>query len=96
MSRRREFIQALAAAGAVFAVAGSLMSVAQTAPPQTAPEALAAQLRAQGYHCEPPLHAERDTRLSRPDEAVWILKCKTSTFRIRLDPDMAAQVDEID
>jgi hypothetical protein len=76
------------------ALAASI-SASGSAPAQTAPEVLAAQIRAQGYQCEPPLSAERDARQSKPDEAVWILKCKISTFRVRLDPDMAAHVDEI-
>jgi hypothetical protein len=62
---------------------------------QTPSEVLAAQLRDQGYHCEPPLSARRDARLSRPDAVVWFLKCRGTTFRIRLDPDMAAHVEKI-
>jgi hypothetical protein len=62
---------------------------------QTPPDVLAAQVRAQGYHCEPPLSAKRDANQSRPDQAVWILTCRTSTFRIKLDPDMASQVEEV-
>jgi hypothetical protein len=62
---------------------------------QTAPDVLAAQIRAQGYQCKPPVSAERDANASKPDEAVWILKCSASTFRIRLDPDMAAHVEEL-
>lgn len=62
---------------------------------QTPPNVLAAQIRAQGYHCKAPLSAKRDAKRSKPDEAVWILKCRGSTFRIRLDPDMAAHIEKL-
>jgi hypothetical protein len=62
---------------------------------QTPSDVLAAQIRAQGYHCDPPISAERDASSSKPDEAVWILKCRASTFRVRLDPDMAAHVEKL-
>jgi hypothetical protein len=78
----------------IFAVAASICVCAR-AEAQTSPEVLAAQIRAQGYHCEPPLSAERDAELSKPNQAVWILKCRASTFRIRLDPDMAAKVEKL-
>jgi hypothetical protein len=32
--------------------------------------------------------------VSRPDEAVWILTCEGATYRVRLDPDIAAKVDD--
>jgi hypothetical protein len=32
---------------------------------------------------------------SKPDSAVWILKCNKVTFRVRLDPNMAAQVKKL-
>jgi hypothetical protein len=59
-------------------------------------EDLAAQIREQGYRCDKPLNAQKDIRRSKPDQAVWVLKCKTATFRIRLNPDMAAQVKRLD
>jgi hypothetical protein len=73
--------------------ASQIMSDAAYA--QTPPEVLAAQIRDQGYHCEPPFSARRYAKLSSPDAAVWFLKCRRSTFRIRLDPDMAAHVEKI-
>jgi hypothetical protein len=54
---------------------------------QTPREDLAAQIREQGYRCGTPLNAKKDIRRSKPDQAVWILKCKAATFRIRLNPD---------
>jgi hypothetical protein len=51
--------------------------------------------RAQGYRCDVRVSAERDPALSRPDEAVWILKCQNATYRVRLIPDMAARVEQL-
>jgi hypothetical protein len=62
---------------------------------QTPQEDLAAQIREQGYRCDKPLSAQKDIGRSKPDQAVWVLKCKTATFRIRLNPDMAAQVKRL-
>jgi hypothetical protein len=56
---------------------------------------LASQLRDQGYRCEDPASAARDATLSRPDEAVWIVKCQNATYRMRLVPDMAARVEQL-
>jgi hypothetical protein len=36
--------------------------------------------------------ARRDVRTSRPDSAVWVLKCRNATYRVRLVPDMAARI----
>jgi hypothetical protein len=57
---------------------------------------LAAQIRDQGYSCDKPLSAERDAVRSKPDEAVWVLRCENATYRMRLDPDMAARVERLD
>jgi hypothetical protein len=62
---------------------------------QTPKEELAAQIRDQGYQCDDPQSAERDEKASRPDEAVWILTCEGATYRVRLDPDMAAKVERL-
>lgn len=69
--------------------------VSHFAEAQAPPDVLAAQIRAQGYHCDTPLSARRDAKQSKPDKAVWILKCRASTFRIRLDPNMAAYVEQV-
>jgi hypothetical protein len=57
---------------------------------------LAAQIRTQGYRCEKPVSAERDASLSKPDQAVWVLKCEKDTYRLRLIPDMAARVERVE
>ena len=62
---------------------------------QTPADGIAAQIRAQGYRCDAPVSAERDAALSRPDEAVWILKCQNATYRVRLNPDLAARVEQL-
>jgi len=55
-------------------------------------EIIAAHIRMQGYACEKPISVERDQSLSRPDEAVWLLKCENHSYQVRLIPDMAAKV----
>jgi hypothetical protein len=62
---------------------------------QTPADGIAAQIRAQGYRCDEPVSAERDPALSRPDEAVWILKCQNASYRVRLIPDLAARVEQL-
>ncbi|TYL93956.1 hypothetical protein FXB40_19125 [Bradyrhizobium rifense] len=56
---------------------------------------LAAQIRMQGFTCDKPLGALRDTKRSRPDRAVWVLKCSNATYRITRAPDMAAKVEPL-
>ena len=73
-------------------VLGCRMASAQDMPP----EILAAQLRMQGYRCDAPITAQRDTQASKPDEAAWILKCANASYRMRLVPDMAARIEEFD
>lgn len=73
------------------------MTMALNVAAQESPkEIVAAQIRAQGYACVAPQSAHRDTRASRPDQAVWLLKCKNATYRVRLVPDMAAGVEVIE
>ena len=58
-------------------------------------DVLAAQIRDQGYRCNKPLSADKDLKRSRPDGAVWVLRCKNATYRLRLVPDMAARVQRL-
>ena len=58
-------------------------------------EIIAAQIRDQGYDCDQPQSATQDAQASRPDEAVWILQCENASYRVRLDPDMAAKVERL-
>jgi hypothetical protein len=75
------------------AAAGSFALTA--AAQQTPKEDIAAQIRDQGYQCDEPQSAKRDEKASKPDEEVWILTCEGATYRVRLDPDMAAKVERI-
>ena len=71
------------------------LSPAQAAEEMSA-EVIAVQIRDQGYACDKALSAERDEKLSKPDEAAWILKCENPTYSVRLIPDMAAKVERLD
>jgi hypothetical protein len=57
---------------------------------------IAAQIRSQGYACSAPVEATRDPQASGPDSAVWVLACQNARYRVRLVPDMAAQVTRLD
>lgn len=63
-----------------------------TAHAQTPAGDIAAQVRSQGYTCDDPVTAKRNIRLSKPDEAVWVLNCRNATYGVRLDPNMAAHI----
>ena len=56
---------------------------------------IAAQIREQGYQCDSPQSATQDMQASRPDEAVWTIVCEAASYRVRLDPDMAAKVERL-
>ena len=62
---------------------------------ETPKDMLAAQIRLQGVACARPLSAVRDTKRSRPDRAVWVLKCSNATYRISRAPDMAAKIEQL-
>ena len=57
---------------------------------------IAEQLRRQGFKCENPQSAERDEAASKPDAAVWILTCENASYRVKLIPDLAAEVTQLD
>lgn len=56
---------------------------------------VADQIRDQGYKCDSPSGAVRDTAVSKPDEAVWLLTCEDASYRVHLVPDMAARVERL-
>jgi hypothetical protein len=62
---------------------------------ETPQSMLAAQIRMQGFTCDKPLGASRDTKRSRPDRGVWVLKCSNAKYRITRAPDMAAKVEPL-
>jgi hypothetical protein len=57
---------------------------------------VATQIREQGYDCKNPTNVKRDQKASEPDETAWILTCKNASYRVRLVPDMAAEVEKIE
>jgi hypothetical protein len=75
------------------AVSSSLALSASAQEPTR--DLLAVQLREQGYRCAKPASAHRDLARSKPDEAVWVLRCENNSYRIRLTPDMAAHVQRL-
>src|SRR5262245_62996643 len=82
----------LALAAATSVGAGTFALSAQEDPTNI----VADQIRAQGYKCDSPQSAKRDAQASKPDEAVWILQCESGSYRVRLVPDMAATVEQLD
>jgi outer membrane lipoprotein-sorting protein len=73
---------------AVFAVLASTVA-AHAQQPQ---DELAAQVRIQGFACDKTQGATRDKKRSKPDYAVWVLKCSNATYRVSRAPDMAAKI----
>ena len=80
-----------------FTVVGAGVAVLEPAAAQQemSAEIIAVQIRKQGFACEEAQTAVRDRQASAPNAAVWILRCKNATYRVRLTPDMAAQVERI-
>jgi hypothetical protein len=81
-------------------IAGCWIAISVIALPgvsaQEAPQdMLASQIRDQGYRCDKAIGAKRDLKRSRPDEAVWVLRCNNGMYRMRLIPDMAARVERL-
>jgi hypothetical protein len=68
---------------------------AQQVPAETPQGMLAAQIRTQGFACDKPLGARKNTRLSRPDRDVWVLTCSNARYRVTRAPDMAAKVEPL-
>lgn len=63
------------------------------AEPVMAKEILSARVRKQGFVCEGPTRAVKDTERSTPGSALWLLLCDSTEYRIRLIPNMAADVE---
>jgi hypothetical protein len=73
---------------AAFAILASTVA-AHAEKPQ---DELAAQVRIQGFACDKATGAVRDRKRSRPDYAVWVLKCSNAVYRVSRAPDMAAKI----
>ncbi|MBA2126888.1 hypothetical protein DLM45_11755 [Hyphomicrobium methylovorum] len=57
--------------------------------------ALAAELRAQGFSCAKAEHAVRNAKLSVPNETVWEITCDNGVYRMTVVPDMAAKIERL-
>ncbi len=66
----------------------------QPADDEMPADIIAVQIRKQGYTCDKPESATRDPQVSRPDLPVWILKCESGSYRVRLTGDMAGRVEK--
>ena len=78
------------------AIVAALIGSPSPARLQTPADDVAAQVRSQGHQCDGPVSASRDVELSRPDSAVWVLKCANASYRVRLNPDgMGAGIDKL-
>ena len=80
---------------AIAAVLFSPQARAQQAAAETPQTVLSAQIRIQGFTCDKAIGATRDRKRSRPDRAVWVLKCSNATYRVTRAPDMAAKVEPL-
>ena len=74
-----------------FAVLASTVA-AHAQKPQ---DELAAQVRIQGFACDKAIGATRDKKRSKPDHAVWVLKCSNATYRVSRAPDMLAKIEPL-
>jgi hypothetical protein len=86
--------------GILIGLAGAVVLPCLSAPagvaaePETAAaEIVAAQVRSQGHACTRPVTAVREA--SRPNVTVWLLSCANARYRVRLVPDMAAQITQL-
>jgi len=72
-----------------------LTIIGQASAPDTPVTIISDHIRRQGYPCDAPRQAEHDQQASRPNEAVWFLRCKNASYRVTLIPDMAARVEVV-
>lgn len=75
-------------------IAAAAVAGAADAQEERPAEIIAAQIRTQGFRCDKALGAERVSHA--PNETVWLLRCGNATYRVRLTPDMAAQVERVE
>jgi len=93
--RARTMVKILTLLAAIAALPVSALAVDADSSEQPK-NIIADQIRRQGIPCTDPVSAERDVKLTRPNEAAWTLKCKEGTYRVILIPDMAAKVERLD
>jgi hypothetical protein len=93
--KRRQSMRKLMISSMATLAAG--VGLAMPAAAQENPaEIIAAHIRMQGYECAKALSAERNRQASKPNEAVWTLRCSNAVYNVRLIPDMAAHVEKVD
>ena len=90
MQRRYLLLRFLTVAAAVDGLGGG------HAVAETPTEIVAAKIRMQGFACDKAVSAERDRAASKPNAAVWRLECADYSYRVRLVPNMAADVRPMD
>ena len=78
-----------------FAVLVCSLMATRSSVGETPGDMLAAQIRLQGFVCDKALGAHQDSKRSRPDHAVWVLKCSNASYRVSRAPDMAARVEPL-
>ena len=78
-----------------FWIAISVIAVPGASAQEAPKDVLAAQIRDQGYRCDKAISAKKDLKRSRPDEAMWVLRCNNGVYRMRLIPNMAARVERL-
>jgi hypothetical protein len=76
-------------------VAPCLITIGQAAATDAPVNIISDHIRRQGYSCDEPRQAEYDRAVSRPNEAVWVLRCGNAAYRVTLIPDMAARVEVV-
>jgi hypothetical protein len=73
---------------------GSVLLASGHATAQETPaNIISDQIRRQGFPCNEPRQATRDEQASKPNGAVWIMRCANTNYRVTLIPDMAAKVE---
>jgi len=85
----------LAAAAVLFSPFVRAQQAATPVVAETLQSMLAAQIRMQGFTCDRPLGAARDSKRSRPDRGVWVLRCNNASYRVTRAPDMAAKIQSL-
>jgi len=89
-------IQALRLFCAASAVAGAIFTSANAQDQNVDMTVLADQIRSQGFACSNPTSVERIAAESVADVPVYVLKCESAIYQIRLIPDQAAVVTRIE
>lgn len=73
----------------------SQSAIAHAEPnPKISLTVIAAQVRKQGFVCEEPQSVERDA--SQSQDIVWLLKCKSTAYRVQPIPSRAWKIETID